>query len=76
MSELRMMNYPSVVGERYPDDIDRMQRVLIANGCLAARADLEALWGDYSDSFAAGWLFLPESDDELLGILMGKLVDG
>jgi hypothetical protein len=76
MSELRMMNYPSVVGERYPDDIDRMQQVLIANGCLAARVDLEALWSDYSDSFAASWLFLPESDEELLNILMGRLVDG
>jgi hypothetical protein len=57
----------------YEDDIEEMQRVLIANGYEASRDDLIACWTDYSDSYAAGWMGLPSNDDELLSILLGRL---
>jgi hypothetical protein len=57
----------------YEDDIEEMQRVLIANGYEASREDLIACWLDYSESFAAGWMGLPSNDDELLSILLGSM---
>lgn len=32
--------------------------------------DCEDMWSDYSDTLAAGWLGLPETDEEILRILV------
>jgi hypothetical protein len=51
----------------YPEDVERIARVV----GLTSLKEAELLWLKYSDSMAAGWLVLPESDDELLLILKG-----
>lgn len=50
---------------RHIGDVIRIQRVVEQNGY---EADLEAcayLWEEYSDRYAAGWIGLPEDDDDL-----------
>lgn len=50
---------------RHISDVFRIQQVCEQNGY---EADLQAcayLWDEYSDSYAAGWLGMPESDDDL-----------
>lgn len=50
---------------RHLGDVVRIQQVCEQNGY---EADLEAcayLWDEYSDRYAAGWLGLPEDDNDL-----------
>lgn len=55
---------------RYPWDIERMRNVLNAAGYEASENDIERVWIEYSDSFAAVWMRLPEDDKELLDTLL------
>jgi hypothetical protein len=50
----------------YAGDLVRIQTALIASGYQASLSDCQLLWEKYSDSMAAGWLFLPESDAEIV----------
>jgi len=52
-------------GERYRDDILRIKRILIEKGYKGTLTNAEALWDKYSDTMAAGWMCLPETDDEV-----------
>lgn len=54
---------------RHIDDVKRIQVVLLKNGYDADLQSCASIWEDYSDSYAAGWLGLPESDDELFTII-------
>ena len=57
--------------EDYPEDVTRIQNVLAATGRYASRAECEYLWEKYSDSLAAGWIYLPDTDEELLNCIEG-----
>jgi hypothetical protein len=57
----------------HDDDIDVMVRVLKKNDCSASRADLRKAWEAYSESYAAGWMTLPNDDDDIYQILMRNL---
>jgi hypothetical protein len=46
-------------------DCERIVRVLAANGYEASIDQARVLWEMHSEMFAAGWLFLPESDHAL-----------
>ena len=59
--------------ETFPDDVDRMERVLAAHGHTAPRSDLDAAWRLHSDGYAAGWVSLPDDDAALLAHLMALL---
>lgn len=54
---------------RWIDDVKRIQEVLLNNGYSSLLKDCGDLWEAYSDSYAAGWLGLPEDDEELWNIL-------
>jgi hypothetical protein len=68
-----VFNPPPPLEERFPDDIDRMVRVLAERGHSASRADLASAWEAHSESYAAGWLSPPEEDDDLVADLMTVL---
>lgn len=53
-----------ITGE-HKEDIQRMIKVLAENGYFASIEECELLWSWYSDSNAASWLILPDSDDQL-----------
>jgi hypothetical protein len=57
---------------RWIYDVQRIQKVARDNGY---EADLDAcayLWDEYSDDYAAGWMGLPENDDDLWEIVINK----
>lgn len=54
---------------RYPGDVARIQRVAMAHGFVLTPMQAEQVWDLYSDSMAAGWMGLPESDEELWEII-------
>lgn len=52
-------------GQRYIDDIRRIKNILLHRGYNATLTNSEQLWDRYSDSMAAGWMTLPENDEEV-----------
>lgn len=57
---------------RYPNDVDRMSSILASEGYLASARDLEALWEAYSAKEGSSWTFLPDSDEDVLAILLNE----
>lgn len=55
--------------EDYPEDVTRIQEALARTGRYASREECTYLWEKYSDSMAAGWLYLPETDEEILSCI-------
>lgn len=49
----------------YPHDVERIQRVFVDKGFVISRSGAHDAWDKYSDSFAAGWLILPDDDNVL-----------
>ena len=60
---------------RYPSDCKRIQNILEKNGYRASLEDCEKLWDKYSDSMAAGWMNLPDNDDDVFGCIRTYLPD-
>lgn len=50
---------------RYPEDCERIQRVAKEHGEEITLTEAHYIWDDYSDLYSAGWLCLPDSDDDL-----------
>ena len=46
-------------------DCRRIQKVLEEHHWVASLRECEQIWEHHSTIMAAGWLFLPEDDDEL-----------
>ena len=56
---------------QYPEDAQRIQGILLTRfHAQASLSDCESLWAAVSESYSACWMFLPETDDELEGMLM------
>ena len=64
----RIFKKPTQI-HRHHADVERLQRVMLQNGYEADYDDAANIWEEYSDSFAAGWLYLPKDDDELWEII-------
>jgi len=60
---------------RHPEDAERIQKILLNNGYTASPKECERLWEDYSDSMAAGWMGLPEKDEDVFWRISGYLDD-
>lgn len=50
---------------RHKSDCERIQKLLLELGYSSTLKDCGELWDDYSDTMAAGWLNLGESDEDL-----------
>jgi|ERR1035437_3600756 hypothetical protein len=56
----------SEYGEGHREDCEIIKKVLISKGFInAGLNDSVWLWADYSESYAAGWLGLPDKDEEI-----------
>ena len=53
----------------YPEDCLRIRNVLFVHGYIASFTECEELWAEYSNDLCAGWIFLPEEDDDIWRIL-------
>lgn len=49
----------------YRYDCQRMVQVMAQHGYYATEEQVRRMWDKYSDSMAAGWLHLPEDDEQL-----------
>lgn len=58
---------------KYPDDVIRIQKVLLNNWYDANLKECESLWDSYSDNMAASWMHLPDNDTELFEIISGYI---
>jgi hypothetical protein len=63
------------VEDLHPDDTQTIVRVIRAKGYECSPEQARELWQQYSRSFAAGWLVLPEDDEELFTIVNAYMVD-
>ncbi len=62
-----------ICDDAYGSDITRIQRVLLDHGIFASPEECKALWDEHSASMAAGWLYLPEDDDDLYQTLYWRV---
>lgn len=60
---------PEDYQHRHKDDVERLQRVLLANGYYSELQSCADIWQNYSDDYEAGWMGMPNDDDELWGIV-------
>lgn len=60
---------------RFRDDEHRIQEILFNRGYTASLDQCRILWGSYSDTYAAGWLFLHESDDAIFDCIKPYIED-
>lgn len=58
---------------QFSDSVERMRRCLSTAGIQVDDDEIVCAWADYSDSWCAQWLALPDSDHELLTILKKHL---
>ena len=54
---------------RFIEDVERIQQVMVSKGYYCTLKMSASMWDEYSDIYCAGWLGLPESDEELFNIL-------
>jgi hypothetical protein len=54
----------------FPDDVERIRRVLAQRRVCVSDQQIEDAWQRYSDSVMAGWVALPESDQELSRMIL------
>lgn len=57
----------------FSEDVGRMRLLLAPHGKEVDDLIVTAAWSSYSDALCANWLRLPESDQELLKILLKHL---
>lgn len=52
------------------EDCERIQRLMKqAYDLDISLSTAQWIWEDYSDGFAAGWLYLPDKDEDLVSVL-------
>lgn len=56
----------------YIEDTKRIVKVSFDNGVILSLKEAEDLWQEHSSGMAAGWLYLPNKDEDLWAILSGK----
>jgi hypothetical protein len=62
-------------GERHREEAELIKEVLIENGFInAGLNDAIWLWGEYSDSYCAGWLGLPDEKEEIYDCIKRYIV--
>ena len=50
-------------------DIERIVQAMAKSGFFCSHTEASKLWESYSDSMAAGWLNLPDTDEEIVGCI-------
>lgn len=53
----------------FPEDVKRIVQILADRDIECGEMEANYLWAEYSDSLAAGWMALPENDDDVYGCI-------
>jgi hypothetical protein len=72
---IRKIENKPIQTHRHHSDVERLQRVMLQNGYEADYNDAANIWDDYSDAYAAGWLGMPEDDNELWDEIKNRVED-
>ena len=72
---IRKIRYEENYQHRHQSDVERLQRVMLAHGYDADLPSAADIWEDYSDSYAAGWLGMPDDDNKLWQIIQLMVED-
>lgn len=67
----RLIFCPRDEGLLFAGDVDRIVSACAARGFDISPTDARAAWQHHSDTACAGWLLLPDDDDELFSIVSG-----
>jgi len=60
--------------EHHKEESERLRDLLIARGFISCGiGDAEGLWMSYSDDYAAGWLGMPDDDNDLYECIKDRL---
>ncbi len=57
----------------YRSDCERIQAICAARDYDVSITDADALWSKFSDSLCAGWLGLPDDDEDVFGSIRSYL---
>ncbi len=60
---MKRLKVKSIDGIRFPEDVERIGKILLEKGYWATPDECQLLWETYSDNLCAGWLILPDDDD-------------
>lgn len=66
MIPIRLKLKPDDTSYYREDDVRRITQAFANNGMFCSMEQAEWLWESYSDSMCAGWIFIPEDDDEII----------
>jgi len=73
MPRLTLKSWAEYQEDYYSEDITRMRQICHRKGFEVTREDIAEAWGNYSRKFGAGWLTLPEDDEEIFLDLLEQL---
>ncbi|CAB3794309.1 hypothetical protein LMG28690_03903 [Paraburkholderia caffeinilytica] len=59
-----------LVADEFPDDVERVKACLHAAGRAGADDEVVRVWSECSDNLCTSWLEFPDSDDDLLTVLL------
>ena len=68
--ELIVLNDGSYLELMYPDDLRRIIKICRDRGLEITPEIAQRLWCNYSEDMCAGWLNLPDYDDDIYKILI------
>ena len=57
----------------WPEDVERIKRILLERGYRATCKQCEELWDAYSDSMCAGWMNLGDDDEDVFNNIKGRI---
>jgi len=59
----------------HKNDLEKIRGVLLDRGYETSLSECENLWELYSDSMCAGWMGLPEKDEEIFWAVKSFIVE-
>lgn len=61
-----LKNIEQGVPECYSQDVKRIQKVMHDAGFPMTRQEAYSRWNEHSSSWCAGWLILPDDDEDIV----------
>lgn len=74
MKKLKYNPLPSL-DQSYSGDVKRIVEAFAEAGYEVSEHDAERAWAEYSNSFCAGWLELPDFNEDIVDYLMDFMVE-
>ena len=70
---IRKINNDKNFQHRHLSDVERIQSCCLQHGYEADLKECADIWNNYSNMFAAGWMGLPNDDEELWNCIIPRI---